>query len=45
MTHHFEDILNEDRGDRGQDIAIITRIIPKIVTMENNEILLKPISM
>ena len=44
-THHFEDILTEDKGDRGQDIARITRLIPKVVTRENNEMILKTISM
>ena len=35
----------EDRGNRGKDIDKITRLIPKVVTRENNEMLLKPISM
>ena len=45
LTQHFEGILSEYRSERGQDIAINTQLIPKIITKENNEMLLKPISM
>ena len=45
LVHYFEEIMVEDRGDRRHDITKITILIPKVVTRENNEMLLKPISM
>ena len=45
LTHHFFDILSEDGGDRGRAIAKITRLILRIVSKENNEIIINPISM
>ena len=45
LIQYFEEIMDEDIGDRGNDIAKITRLIPKVVTRENNEMPLKLISM
>ena len=45
LVNHFEDIMTEDRGDRRQDINNTTRLIPRVITRENNEMLVKPISM
>ena len=45
LTHHFLEILQEDDHDRGIDIANITRLIPSSVTRENNEMLIKPVTM
>ena len=45
LTQHFSEILREDGGDRGQDIEKITSLIPRLVTGENNEMLIKPIGM
>ena len=45
ITQHFSEILREDGGDRGQDIEQITSLIPRLVTGENNEMLIKPIGM
>ena len=45
ITQHFFEILREDGGDRGQDIEQITSLIPRLVTGENNEMLIKPIRM
>ena len=45
LTQHFVGILNEDKGDRERDTNGIIGLIPKAVTRENNEILLKPIAM
>ena len=45
LTQHFSEILREDGGDRGQDIEQITSLIPRLVTGENNEMLIKPIGM
>ena len=45
MIHRFEEIMMEDRGNRGQEIARITRLILGLVTNEQNEMLVRPISM
>ena len=45
LTQHFSEILREDGGDRSRDIEQITRLIPRLVTEENNEMLNKPIWM
>ena len=45
LTQHFFEILRDDGGDRSQDIEQITSLVPKLVTGENNEMLIKPIGM
>ena len=45
LTQHFPDILSEDGGDRGRAISRITRLIPKTVSKENNEMLINPVAM
>ena len=45
LTQHFSEILREDGGDRSQDIEQITSLVPRLVTGENNEMLIKPIGM
>ena len=45
ITQHFSDILTEDGGDRRRAINRITDMIPRTVTRENNEMLLKSVSM
>ena len=45
LTNHFKEIMIEDNTDRGQDIDMIIALIPRIVSMEDNESLIKPISM
>ena len=45
LTQHFSEILREDGGDRSWDIEQITRLVPRLVTGENNEMLNKPIGM
>ena len=45
LTQHFSKILSEDGGDRGRDIEKITRLIPRAVTRENNQMLTKPVVM
>ena len=35
----------EERGDRSQDIAWITALIPRVITREDNEMLTKPVTM
>ena len=45
LTHYLAEILNEDIHDRERDIAQITRLIPPSVTRENNEMLVKPVTL
>ena len=45
LTSHFKEIMTEDNTDRGQDIDKIIPLIPKTVSREDNESLIKPISM
>ena len=46
LSQHFSDILKEDGGDRSRAINMITDLIPRTVTKENNEIqLVKLVSM
>ena len=45
LTQHFSEILSEDRDNRGEDIERITRLIPRSVTRENNEMLIKLVTM
>ena len=45
LNHYFAEILNEDLHDRERDIAQITWLIPPSVTREDNDMLVKPVSM
>ena len=45
LSNYFSKILNEHYHDKGRDIAKITRLIPSTVTGENNEMLIKLVSM
>ena len=45
LTHYFSEILKEDVGERSREIEQITRLVPRMVTAENNEMLIKPIEM
>ena len=45
LTKQFSEILREDRGKRREDIERITRLIPRSVTGENNEMLIKLVTM
>jgi len=45
LVSHFSKVLKEDGTDRGNDIAQITRLIPRVVSREHNLLLLKAISM
>ena len=45
LNHYFAEILNEDLQDRERDIAQITRLIPPSFTREDNEMLVKPVTL
>ena len=45
LSQHFSDILKEYGGDRSRAINRIIDLIPRTMTMENNEILIKHVSM
>ena len=45
LPHYFLEILNEDVHDRERDIAQITRSILSTITKENNEMLIKLVSL
>ena len=45
LSQHFSDILKEDGGDRSRAINRVTDVIPRTVTRENNEMLVKLVSM
>ena len=45
LSNYFSEILSEDDHDRERYIAKITRLIPPTVTRENNEMLIKPVSL
>ena len=45
LTSYFKGIMTEDNNDRDRDIAQIIDLIPRRVTMEDNEMLNSPISM
>ena len=45
LVSHFKKIMTEENGARDQDIAWIIDLIPRRVTMEDNEMLNSPISM
>ena len=45
LTHYFSEILNEDIHDRERDIAQITCLIPSIITREDNEMLVKSVTL
>ena len=45
LSQHFSDIRKEYGGDRSRAINRITNLIPRTVTKENNEMLIKLVSM
>ena len=45
LNHYFVEILNEDIHDRERDIAQITHLIPHSVTREDNEMLVKLVTL
>ena len=45
LNHYFAEILNEYLQDRERDIVQITRLIPPSVTREDNEMLVKPVTL
>ena len=45
LTQYFSEILREDVRERSREIEQITRLVPRMVTVENNEMLVKPIEM
>ena len=45
LSHYFSEILNEYVHDRERDIAQITRLIPSSVTREDNEMLVKLVTL
>ena len=45
LSHYFSEILNEDVHDRERDIAQITHLIPSTITREDNEMLVKPVTL
>ena len=45
LNHYFVEILNEDIHDKERDIAQITSLIPPSVTREDNEMLIKPVTL
>ena len=45
LTQYFSEILREEVGNRSREIEKITSLIPSLVTVENNEMLVKPIEM
>ena len=45
LSNYFLKILREDNHDRERDIAKITRLIPSTITRENNEMLIKLVSL
>ena len=45
LNHYFAEILNEDIHDRDRDIAQITHLIPPSVTREDNEMLVKLVTL
>ena len=45
LNHYFAEILNKDIHDRERDIAQITYLIPPFVTREDNEMLIKLVTL
>ena len=45
LNHYFAKILNEDHHDRNREIDQITQLIPTLVTHDDNEMLVSPVSM
>ena len=45
LSQHFSDILKEDGGDHSRAINRIIDLIPRTVSRENNEMLVKPVTM
>ena len=45
FKEYFQDILREPPGDRNQAIHSVTQHIPKIITAEHNNMLLRPVTL
>ena len=45
LNQYFKDIISDPRQDMRGDIDQITRFIPSLVSHEQNELLMKPISL
>ena len=45
LNLHFTNTLFEPRQDRRENIEQITRLIPSLVTHEQNDLLIKPITL
>ena len=45
MVFFLEDLREEEDHDKDRDIANITRLIPSSVTRENNEMLIKLVTL
>ncbi|MCY6524953.1 hypothetical protein, partial [Actinobacillus pleuropneumoniae] len=45
FLQHFNQVLQEPEGDRRQAIERITNNVPKIITEEHNNLLLRPIQL
>ena len=45
LSNYFSEILSEDDHDRERYIAKITRLIPSTIIGENNEMLIKAVSL
>lgn len=45
LNQHFSDIPSDPRQDRREDIEKITRLIPRLVSNEKNDLLTKPITL
>ena len=45
LVKHFKEIMIDDNNGRGQDIERITSLIPRTVAREDNENLIKPITL
>ena len=44
LNHYFYDIMFEPRQDRREDIDQITQLIPSLVTHDQSDLLMKPIT-
>ena len=45
LNHYFSDIMFELRQDKREDIHRITQFIPSLVTHDQNDLLMKPITL
>ena len=45
LNHQFEDIMMDPSPDKQRYIEQITRLIPSLVSQEQNDLLMKPVSL